>query len=48
MAQLHLGCVDTGQSQILYRLAAFVLDENGGVQVWCRINTTPVSQRCNS
>lgn len=28
----------------LYRLTAFVLDENGGVQVCCRINVTPVSQ----
>ena len=35
-------------SQISYGLAAFVLDENGGVQVWCRVNVAPVARRCNS
>lgn len=34
--------------QILHRPATFFLDENRGVQVWCGINVTPVSQRCNS
>lgn len=48
MAQVHLGCVDGDRwCQVLYRLTAFVLDENGGVQVWCRINMTPVSQSCH-
>lgn len=32
----------------MYRLTAFVLDENEGVQVWCRMNMTPVSQSCHS
>lgn len=48
VAQAHLGCVDGDRwCQVLYRLTAFVLDENGGVQVWCRINVTPVSQSCH-
>lgn len=42
-----LGCVETDGARPCTDLA-FVLDENGGAQVWCRINATPVSQSCHS
>lgn len=47
MAQEPLGCVETDGVRSCTELA-FVLDENGGAQVWCGINVTPVSQSCRS